>query len=271
MASLWSKADDDGANGANGADAPRGPVDVADTGVSGVGLGTGESSTAPTRQSPARPPLQRNQINQIQPNPPAQPLPTNNQPPDSLSLAQLRRIVSEFPRQEATAYDFEYSDTGPHAEEIDEWFVYQFYQWIRLNSAQRAFEWQWEHDTAARHDETTWDEADDDIRTNFILQAIDGVKASDAATRAAAIGRLSYLILGRWAETAGLPPGDKTKLRSLATPTQLAAMKSGVKLIAEWDGLPVVWSALQSAYAILTYDTSSTLMDRVMLTIVQHR
>ncbi|KAI1415169.1 N1221-domain-containing protein [Hypoxylon sp. FL1857] len=244
MNSLWPPRAAD-----EGVDPPKDAVDMADTGVADVGPGT--TSAAPTRQ-PVRPQLQRNQI---QPNPPTQPLSTSNQPPDSLSLAQLRRIVSEFPRQEAAAYDFEYSDTGPHEEEIDEWFVYQFWQWIRLNSAQRAFEWQWEHDIAARQDEITWDEADDEVRTNFILQALDGVKASDAATRAAAIGRLTYLVLGRWADTAGSPPhGDKTKIRSVASPAQLAAMKSGVKLIAEWDGIPVIWTALRSAYEILWVD-----------------
>ncbi|KAI0840085.1 N1221-domain-containing protein [Hypoxylon sp. FL0890] len=244
MNSLWpSRAADEGG------DPPKDTVEMVDTGVADVGPGT--TGTAPIQQ-PARPPLQRNQI---QPNPPTQPLSTSNQPPDSLSLAQLRRIVSEFPRQEAAAYDFEYSDTGPHEEEIDEWFVYQFWQWIRLNSAQRAFEWQWEHDIAARQDEITWDEADDKVRTNFIMQALEGFKASDAATRAAAIGRLTYLVLGRWADTAGSPPhGDKAKIRSIAAPTQLAAMKSGVKLIAKRGGIPVIWAALRSAYEILWVD-----------------
>ncbi|KAI0381779.1 N1221-domain-containing protein [Hypomontagnella monticulosa] len=241
MNSLWSsRAADDGA------DAPKAQEDVADTGVADVGPGM--TNTAP--RQPVRPQLQRNQI---QPNPSAQ-LPANNQPPDSLSLAQLRRIVSEFPREQTIAYDFEYSDMGPHDEEIDEWFVYQPWQWIRLNSAQRAFDWQWEHDIAARTDEITWDEADEEAKINFISQALDGVKASDAATRGAAIGRLTYLILGRWTDTAGSPIGDKAKLRSVASPAQLAAVKSGVKLIAEWDGIPVIWAALRSVYEILWVD-----------------
>ncbi|KAI0119451.1 N1221-domain-containing protein [Daldinia grandis] len=242
MNSLWSsKAADDGA------DAPKASVDVADTGVADVGPGI--TSEASSRQQPVRPQLQRNQI---QSTPPVQA--TSNQPPDSLSLAQLRRIVSEFPRSEAAAYDFEYSDTGPHEEEIDEWFVYQPWQWIRLNAAQRAFEWQWEHDIAARKDEITWDEADDEARTNFILQALDGVRAIDAATRGAAIGRLTYLVLGRWTDTAGSPQGDRTNPRSVSTPAQLAAMKSGVELIAEWNGILVIWAALRSAFEILWLD-----------------
>ncbi|KAI1375144.1 N1221-domain-containing protein [Hypoxylon crocopeplum] len=246
MNSLWTSRAGDGSVD-DVADAARGPVDVADTGVADIGQGTASSSIASSRQ-PVRPQLQRNQI---QPNPPLQP---SNQPPDSLSLAQLKRIVSEFPRAEPIAYDFEYSDTGPHEEEIDEWFVYQVWQWIRLNAAQRAFEWQWEHDIAARQDEITWDEADDKIRIHFIQQALDAVKISDAATRGAAIGRLTYLILGRWVDTAGAPLGDRTKLRSVATPAQLGAMKAAVKLIAEWDGIFSIWEALRNAYEILWVD-----------------
>lgn len=248
MNSLWSRSADDGA------DAPKAPEDVADTGVTGVGPGTaGTANTAPIYNPIViRPPLQPRDY--IQPNPPAQPSPSaNNQPPDSLSLAQLRRIVSEFPRNEAAAYDFEYSDTGPHEEEIDEWFVYQRPQWMRLHTAQTAFGWQWEHDIAARQDEITWDEADDAVRTNFVQQALDGVKSGDAGTRGAAIARITYLVLGRWVDTAGSPQGDRTKIRSVATPAQIAAMKSAVKLLAEWDGISIIWKALRNAYEALWY------------------
>ncbi|KAI1449886.1 N1221-domain-containing protein [Annulohypoxylon stygium] len=251
MNSLWSRSADDGA------DAPKAPEDVADTGVTGVGPGTaGTANTAPIYNPIViRPPLQPRDY--IQPNPPAQPSPSaNNQPPDSLSLAQLRRIVSEFPRNEAAAYDFEYSDTGPHEEEIDEWFVYQRPQWMRLHTAQTAFGWQWEHDIAARQDEITWDEADDAVRTNFVQQALDGVKSGDAGTRGAAIARITYLVLGRWVDTAGSPQGDRTKIRSVATPAQIAAMKSAVKLLAEWDGISIIWKALRNAYEALWVEDS---------------
>ena len=104
-----------------------------------------------------------------------------------------------------------------------------------------------------RQDEITWDEADDEVRTNFIQQALDGIKDSDAGIHAAAIGRLTYLILGRWADTAGSPQGDRVKVRSVAASAQLAAMKSAVKLLAEWDGIPIIWAALRNAYESLWY------------------
>ncbi|KAH9901884.1 N1221-domain-containing protein [Xylariomycetidae sp. FL2044] len=244
MNSLWpSRAANDSADGA------KGTVDVADTGVADVGPGTTRAAPNPPA---SRPPLHRNQS---QPEPPAQPPPPpSNQPADSLSLAQLRRIVSEFPRDEAVAYDFEYSDTGPHAEEIDEWFVYNFWQWVRLNNAQRAFEWQWEHDIAAKQDEITWDEASDDFRSDFVRKALDGIKSADVTTRAAAIGRSTYLVLGRWHDTAGGAPANKSKARHVAAPAQLAAMKASVKLLAELDGMTTVWTALRNAYEGLWAD-----------------
>ncbi|KAI0875556.1 hypothetical protein GGS24DRAFT_289620 [Hypoxylon argillaceum] len=240
MNSLWpSKLAGDGSDAA----AVKGPVDVADTGVADVGPGlTKTTSNSP----PPRPSLQRNQLPL---NPPSQPPPAalNTQPADSLSLAQLRRIVSEFPRAEAAAYDFEYADTAPHPEEIDEWFSYQFWQFVRLVNAQRAYESQWEHDMAAKEEEVIWDEAPQDVKSTFIRQALNETKSEDSAVYVAATGKLVYLALGRWADTAGPPTGDTSKPRTLATPRQLAAMKTGVASIAELGGIPVIWQVLRNA------------------------
>jgi hypothetical protein len=229
MNSLWPlKATNDAADGS------KAPVDVADTGVAA--------------DAPARPGMQRNQ-SQTAP----------NQPPDSLSLAQLRRIVSEFPRTEATvAYDFTYSDTGPHTEEIDEWFDYQFWQWVRLNTTQRAFESGWEYEIGAKNSDTTWEDATDEIRSEFVLVALDKIKSSDDAARSQAVGVIAYLVCGRWLETAIAPPfGDKSNLRSAAKPGQLDAMRSAVIQVAELGGFPIIWAALQNAFETLWYAFSA--------------
>ncbi|KAI0405211.1 hypothetical protein F4802DRAFT_563522 [Xylaria palmicola] len=227
----------------DGSEAVKNPIDLADTGVADIGPGTARSSSG---LPPPRPAIHRIQLPL---HPPSQPPPAapNTQPPDSLSLAQLRRFVSEFPRAEAAAYDFEYADTASHAEEIDEWFSYQFWQFVRLVNAQRAYESQWEHDLAAKEDEVAWDEAAEDDKSTFIRQALDEAKSDDSAVCAAATGKLVYLVLGRWADTAGPPAGDTSKLRTLATPRQLAAIKVGVKAVAELDGIPVIWEALRHA------------------------
>ncbi|KAJ3473552.1 hypothetical protein NLG97_g10247 [Lecanicillium saksenae] len=205
------------------------------------------------------------------PQAPAPPLPT-----DSLSLAQLRKIVSEVNRPEQAAYDFVYADMGPHAEEIDEWFMYQFWQWVRLSSAQKAFEWHWNQETTGSNsgggtggqgqNEVAWEDADHDTRTRFVQAAIAGVQSNDAALRSASIGKLVYLVLGRWGDTAmpntaAAPDEDdeqdgdgatrsKGPGRSIASIMQLQAIKAGVECLASLEGLPVVWEALRHAFEL---------------------
>jgi hypothetical protein len=263
MNSLWSpKPANDGSDAVETA---TNPVDVADTGVPVADIGPELTTTTPSNPDPARPSLQRNQL---PPDPPNQPPPAapNTQPADSLSLAQLRRIVSEFPRAEAAAYDFEYADTASHGEEIDEWFSYQFWSFVRNNNAQRAYESQWEHDLAAKEEEVTWDQAAEDVKSTFIRQALDEMKSHEPVTCTAAIGRLVYLVLGRWVDTAGPPPGDKTKLRTFATPRQLAAMKAGVKAIAELGGIPVIWQELRYVLDSALYVANLFRVPRILLT-----
>lgn len=200
---------------------------------------------------PARPPLQRDSVQAVPPPAPAPDPPTSTaveaEPANSLSLLQLRRIVAEVHRAEPLAYDFEYSDTGPHAEEIDEWFVYQFWQWVRLNAAQHAFEWHWENENEAS--ERSWDDADNETRTRFVQAAIGGVQSNDAALRSASIGKLVYLILGRWGDTA-MPNATGEGSRSAASLSQLQAIKAGVECLASLEGLPVVWEALRHSFEL---------------------
>lgn len=275
MNSLWpSRTASDGAESPESADNPaetpaenpaetagitevvQGQVDVTDTvGVADVGpILEGAAPKPKANPPPMRPGLQRNQI---QPNATV-PLPPpagnqSNQPPDSLSLAQLRRIVSEIRSTEAVAYDFVYSDTGPHAEEIDEWFVYQWWQCVRLNKARKAFEEQWELHVGAPISQVTWEEASAEARSRFVQQALDGVLSNEATIRVDSIGSLVYIALGRWADTAEQPQPhlDKSKVRTVASQDQLAAIKSGVKLIAEVGGVPTVWRALCDVYEAL--------------------
>lgn len=252
-------------------DASKPTGDVADTGeVTNIGSGVEEPEQPPVPAPPTRPTLQRNAL---QTAPPAPAPPTQQEdsssataveaaPTDSLSLLQLRRIVAEVQRAEPLAYDFEYSDMGPHAEEVDEWFAYQFMQWVRLNSAQRAFEWHWENEGITNvsgsggESGRSWDDADNDTRTRFVRAAIAGVQSNDAALRAASIGKLVYLVLGRWGDTAmsNATAGDS---RSVASISQLQAIKAGVECLTSLEGLPVIWEALRNSFELHWYVSNS--------------
>ncbi|PFH59318.1 hypothetical protein XA68_12519 [Ophiocordyceps unilateralis] len=247
MNSLWpSRAT------AEALDAAKQTEDVADTGE------VAEFQPEPLERPPVPPPPMRPGLtrNALQPGPPQQPPPPGpaqgrgkQQPPaptDSLSLLQLRRIVAEVNRQEPVAYDFVYADTGPHTDEIDEWFVYQFWQWVRLNAAQKAFEWHWNLESGGNY---AWDDADNDTRARFVQTAIAGVQSNDAALRSASIGKLVYLVLGRWSDTA-VPSLTAVGARSVASASQLQAIKAGVECLASLEGLPVIWESLQNCFEV---------------------
>lgn len=202
------------------------------------------------------------------------------QPQDSLSLAQLRRIVAEFPRPEPMAYDYVYTDMAPLEEEVDEWFMYNFWQWVRLNAANRAFYSAWGRlfppPSPAGADSgkgsggnnnnnpapPKWDRADGEGEEEaaerkriFVRALLEGFKSSDRIARAEAIGAVVYLVLGRWTETVKAAGVLGTavlegKARSAATPQQLEAMKEGVRLVAECGGLDLVWQALRAVFEL---------------------
>ncbi|KAI8298691.1 Striatin-interacting protein 1 [Colletotrichum sp. SAR11_59] len=171
------------------------------------------------------------------------------QPTDSLSLLQLRRIVAEFSRGEPVAYDFVYSDMGSHDEEIDEWFVYQFWQWVRLNAAQRAFEWQWQHEYDIQ---TSWEETDYETRAKFTRDALGGLQVREPAQRSASIGKLLYLVLGRWGDTS--TPATVGDGRSAASSPQLEAIRSSITFLTSLDGIATVWEAVQSCFDVFWSD-----------------
>lgn len=257
MNTLWTPKS--GAEGveapAESSPAPEPPAavtptdDVADTGeVVEGGLEEGTEDAAPP-PLPTRPSLQRNAMQGL-PSVPDAPndqqvrQPPVHQPTDSLSLAQLRRIVTEVNRTEPAAYDFIYSDMGPHPEEIDEWFAYSVSQWVRLNAAQRAFEWQWEQEAEP---DITWDDADHDTRTRFVQAAIAGVQSNDAAMRSMSIGKLVYLVLGRWGDTS-MSIAMRGDCKSLASIPQLQAIKAGIECLTSLEGLPVIWETLRHSF-----------------------
>ncbi|KAF5506611.1 Striatin-interacting protein 1 [Colletotrichum siamense] len=258
MNSLWSSrgAANDGAGPAKQPPPPPNPTgDVADAVVADVGS-IAESANPPP-PPPSRPMLQRNSsaptpapVPAPVPPAPMPPAPADQpQPTDSLSLLQLRRIVAEFSRGEPVAYDFVYSDMGSHDEEIDEWFVYQFWQWVRLNAAQRAFEWQWQHEYDIQ---TSWEETDYETRAKFTRDALGGLQVREPAQRSASIGKLLYLVLGRWGDTS--TPATVGDGRSAASSPQLEAIRSSITFLTSLNGIATVWEAVQNCFDVFWSD-----------------
>ena len=257
MTSLWSKTAQDGSTPSK--DNP----DVADTGIADIGPPPPQSQTSVPM---ARPQLQRNQL---QPPPLHQPPPPpssqQGNPTDSLSLLQLRRIVTEFPKIDPTSYAFTYADTATFEEEVDEWFSYNDAEFRRLNRAKDTFQRRWKKFAGKE-----WMAADQAERAKFIKQESNGLLAVDLRRRCKSLQTILHVILGIWDETAGkvdesaeskgkekepekencASPDECTKLkpRTKATKSQLDNMKSGILLVAEADGIPHLFQVMQDAF-----------------------
>ncbi|KAH8887409.1 N1221-domain-containing protein [Thozetella sp. PMI_491] len=233
--------------------------EAAGTGIADSPGDPPDGSTSVPAAGPVRPQLQRN-TQQPTPPPPAVPPPptqfappppgntgvAGSQPPDSLSLAQLRRIVAEFPRTEPIAYDYVYEDTGPIEEEIDEWFTYSFFQWVRLNATQR-------HYVSLRKQVLgEGEEGMSDPLDSLVAEALRRISLDeDGSPKDEAIGALVYMTLGRWVETATaavLPGKADTKVKCVATTAQLTAMKQASRLIGKCGGIPVIWQTMRRAF-----------------------
>lgn len=252
MSSLWPPR----YMGSNEAKDPPSKPDQEMEGAAAIADIGPEHGEQPNPPQPGRPLLVRNSSSQplppAVPPPPSQPPPPpiGNAPPppsDSLSLAQLRRIVADFPKADPVAYDFTYEDMGPFEEEIDEWFVYQASQWARLDAAQQAFDLQWEQTFGA---DKMWFDVSEEARAKFVSDALAGLSSAEAKDRRRCLGRLVYVVLGRWTQTAGggsiAAPKDKNA-RSASTGAQLAAIKDGVWCVGS-GGVVVIWDALRKAF-----------------------
>jgi len=236
MTSLWtSKPASEAPNPAK--DVP----DVADTGLADVGLPSPASQL--TSVPMGRPQLARNQPQPPPPHqPPPPPAPLGN-PNDSLSLMQLRRIITEFPRIDPISYTFQYTDTAPFEEEVDEWFSYNQAEFRRLLRARDTFERRWRKFAGK-----TWLEVDLEERERFIRKEIHGLHATDLRRRCKSLQTVLHIILGVWDETAGkvdkeLEPKGKTR----ATDGQLEHMKFGLLLVARCGGISVIYEIVQNA------------------------
>lgn len=257
MASLWSKS------GQDASPQSRDSSDGADPGVADIGLPPPQSMTGIAM---GRPQLQRNQMQPPPPHqPPPIPSPQQASPNDSLSLGQLRRIVSDFPKIDPASYAFTYADTATLEEEVDEWFSYNDAEFKRLHRAKDTFERRWKK-LAGK----AWLEADQKEREKFMKQESNGLLARDLRRRCKSLQTILHVILGVWHENAGkleesVESKDekeevgkeissdqqedlKPKPRTKATKSHLDHMKAGILLVAEADGIRHLFQVMQDAF-----------------------
>ncbi|OBT56190.1 hypothetical protein VE04_04063 [Pseudogymnoascus sp. 24MN13] len=209
-------------------------ADIADTGI--VDIGPPPGPPASHEPNPSRPQIQRDQ--------------QEAQPDDSLSLLQLKRIVSDFPRVEPTSYAFTYADTASFEEEIDEWFGYANTESLRVNRARVCWGGRWKQSS-----KKLWMEEERSVKSEFVRKECEGLKG-EAGGRRKSLQRIMHILLGVWDESAGTAKPlahasrdmgvgeEEPQIRSQATKSQVDAMKDGVALVTECGGVAAAFQAM---------------------------
>ncbi|KAJ5570191.1 Phosphatidic acid phosphatase type 2/haloperoxidase [Penicillium hispanicum] len=187
----------------------------------------------------------------LQPPPPAPVQQNIDKPADSLSLAQLRRLVQEMPKIEQPAYAFEYADCQPFPDELNEWFQYNDFDRVMLMGMKTTFDRQWSdfcHQQTPSIQEILWLDSPEDLRRSFVTQSLEKTRHSDISVRLEALENLCYVVTGVWGLTAGRTAPDYPEMPDLKTATetppskslQLAYIEQNVLLVQQCAGIPLL-------------------------------
>lgn len=199
----------------------------------------------------SRPLLRREGSTPAPPQQPPPPAPSQSQeetnnPTDSLSLLQLRRLVTDLPKLDPTAYAYDYSETRSFPEELEEWFSYTEEERYMLLRAKQTFDDKWEQAQAERPHSSDkaleWVDVEEEDRESFIVGAIKALDNSEVASRVKSLECISYVALGVWGDTAGaeaedgdlgLTPEDESWLgsQSVKPKTQLSWIATGTRML----------------------------------------
>ncbi|KAJ5718302.1 hypothetical protein N7488_003948 [Penicillium malachiteum] len=226
-------------------------------------MAVAEPESMPVAQNMKRPELRRD--NSAAPPPPLQPPPpapiqqNADRPPDSLSLAQLRRLVQEMPKVEQPAYAFEYADAQPFPEELDEWFQYNDFDRVMLMGMKSTFDRQWA--TFCRQQSSgvaglSWPDASDSLRRTFISQSLDKLQYPEISVRLEALENICYTVTGNWGLTAGRQtqgypenPEPKAAAESPRSKSlQIEWIERNVSLVQECGGIPLLVKRLSQLF-----------------------
>ncbi|KAJ5622954.1 hypothetical protein N7490_011559 [Penicillium lividum] len=210
-----------------------------------------------------RPELRRD--NPIAPPPPLQPPPpapvqeNAEQPTDSLSLAQLRKLVQDMPKVEQPAYAFEYADSQAFPEELNEWFQYNDFDRVMLKGMKITFHRQWA--TFCRNQNSgipklSWLDVSDNMRRTFISQSLDKLEYPETSVRLDALENICYAVTGVWGITGGRPTPEYPATRDSKTlkesprlqSLQIKWIEKNVSLIQQCGGIPLLVKRLSQLF-----------------------
>lgn len=213
----------------------------------------------------SRPTIRRDGSAPLPPQQPPPPAPPQQQdeggnPTDSLSLQQLRRLVTDLPKLEPTAYAYEYTDTREFPEELEEWFQYSDEERYMLLRAKQTFDEKWEQGQATRiapsEKALQWtDDVEAADRENFLVGALQALTSTELSTRVKSLECISYIALGVWGDTAGLvveEEGSEKDIFDVKGNSQYSKSKLQLRWIVNGAKLLCRIGALQKLFDVLT-------------------
>ena len=218
------------------------PVVTRDTILDSIVTSPLSLEAAKTIKVPPRPGLKREGST---PAPPVQPAPQQSstsfqdeidEATDSLSLAQLKKLVTEMPKVEPAPYAFQYEDMACHEEEVSDLFGYSEDERSWLLRCQPAFGRQWQeykNESLDKYgvDEHGWYGASEGEKSEFLQAVSQTLFSADGLVDLSTMECLIYLALGCWNETAGL---DAEKTRQPAVSPEAQGLNSGKIAESKW-------------------------------------
>ncbi|KAL9064010.1 MAG: hypothetical protein Q9161_009143 [Pseudevernia consocians] len=172
--------------------------------------------------------------------PPAPPQRQEEQrnPTDSLSLLELKRLVTDLPKFEPTAYAYDYSETRSFPEELEEWFSYTEEERYMLLRAKQTFDEKWEQAQAEQPVSSDkalqWQDVSKEDRESFMIGAIQALQNPEISSRVKSLECLSYVALGVWGDTAGVEKEDLGSDLTAADKKWLDSSNTKPKLQLKW-------------------------------------
>jgi hypothetical protein len=188
-------------------------------------------------------------------------------PPDSLTLAQLKSLRAGFPVLHAhqqqpialsSVYDFEYRDSQSFPVELEEWFTYSEKERLKLRQIHAAFDQAWKAHTA-QEPIPDWT-ASPALGMTFVANLLHDLQLGTAHQRETALQVLTYISLGTWEETAGRstatpffavlgfnPPPVTAGQEAYAGATyQIQIMVNTLCMLAQQGAVPLIYDILKS-------------------------
>ena len=215
---------------------------------------------------PLRPGIQRGKsIPAPQQAPPPAPPQELGNPTDSLSLAQLKRLVNEVPRVEPTPYAFDYEDAASFPEELEEWFAYTADERDAILNSLSSFSQVWtafkgqdSGSSAYEQGSVDWCTADPDDREAFMAELLSVLASPRNETKLTYLEALVYLTLGSWYETANDGSGSKNSHNQkesvhgqipnhlTGAVRQIEWIRRNVDLLCKLEGLQIIFDLFRS-------------------------